>query len=508
MTRRRPDARTPEPEPTTSQKSGLDLALLGLCLGIVALRCTVTESPMSRLSTLSTNLHDLAYSLTLSMGLLTMAGIWGIRLVRGKSRTVKTYLEGGVSLFVLAGLISAWFAPDTRSAISDLVVQVAPMAMAWLLIQWLNTPARIRLTLAVIAVVGVLNAYESYTQFTSANQDTIEQYELNPSRFLDSLGVTPDTFEHFLLEHRLYSKGIRSFFTTRNSNGSFLLMAVLAALALAVEGVVQCRNRHNTLAYPVAALLVALINVNALFLTKSKGAIGGLVIACLGLALILTLGRFIRAHARVVVTICILGTLLVAGSFITYGLTHDTLPGGNSLLVRWQYWQATAQMIAQHPWVGVGPGNFSQAYHQFKAAASPESVADPHNWILSLWSQYGPLGLMGFVLAITAPLVMVTRWTQRVPRPERCDTDAFNRKLYWGMTFAVCTLLLLVKPMLGLIIQDPVPLILLTCLVHTLMLCLGMLVLLHSSAGQYTDSHHCTLHWTVPVLGCGVLGVL
>ncbi len=508
MMRRKATPRTLHPEPVAARNSVLELILLGLCLGIVALRCTVTESPISRLSTLSTNVHDLAYSLTLSMLLLTAAGIWGIRLVWGKAWTVKTYLRGGVSLFVLGGLISAWFASDTRSAISDLLVHVAPMAMAWLLIQCLNTPAKIRLTLAVIAAVGLLNAYESYCQFTATNQDTIEQYEQNPTQFLDSLGVTPDTFEHFLLEHRLYSKGVRSFFTTRNSNGSFLLMAVLAALALTVEGVVQYRNKHNTLAYPIAALLAALINVNALILTKSKGAIGGLAMACLGLTLILVFGGFIKAHAKVIVTVCILGVMGIAGVLVCYGRTHDTLPGGNSLLVRWQYWQATARMITHHPWVGVGPGNFSQAYHQFKPAASPESVADPHNWILSLWSQYGPLGLMGFCLALTAPLTVVARWTQRAQSPERHDTDAFNKKLYWGMTCVVCALLILVKPMLGAIIQDPVPLILLTCLVHALMLCAGMLILTNSSAGQGTDADHCTLHWAAPVLGCGVCGVL
>lgn len=508
MTRRSRTAKPLKPEQTASHQSVLDLVLLGLCLGIVALRCTVTESPLSRLSTLSTNLHDLGYSLSLSMLLLTVAGIWGIRVLHGKARTCKTYLEAGISLFVLGGLISTCFASDRRAAVSDLLVQVAPMVMAWLLIQWLNTPAKIRLTLAVMAVLGLLSAYESYSQFTATNQDTIEQYEQNPAQFLESFGLTEGTLEHFLFKHRLYSKGVRSFFTTRNSNGSFLLMAVLAALTLFAEGVVQYKRKHNTLAYPVAALLVTLVNLNALILTKSKGALGGLAIACLGLVLILAFGRTLRAHARVIVTVCILGVIAVTGSFIYYGHTHDTLPGGNSLLVRWQYWQGTVRMIAQHPWVGVGPGNFSHAYHQFKPAASPESVADPHNWILSLLSQYGPLGLMGFVLALTWPLTAVTRWTERAVSPGQHDTDASNKRLYWAMTFAICTLLLLVKPMLGMIIQDPLPLILLTCLVQILMLCTAMLVLLNTSTGHETDSTHCALHWAVPVLICGVLGVL
>jgi O-antigen ligase len=506
-----PRSATSKPLKTGQAKSHetvLSTILLGLCLGILALRCTVTESPASRLSTLATNLHDLAYSLTLSMLLLFAAGLWAIRVLHGKARTCKTTLEWGISLFVTGGLLSTCFASDKRAAVSDMLVQVAPMAMAWLLIQLLNTPAKIRLTLALIAVLGLLSAFESYSQFSTVNQETIEAYEQNPAQFLEPLGLTQGTFEHFLFEHRLYSQGVRSFFTTRNSNGSFLLMAVLAALALAVEGAVQYREKHNTLAYPVAALLVALINLNALLLTKSKGALGGLALACLGIALVFLVGPFLKRHARAVFLICILGVILATGSLIQYGRTHDTLPGGNSLLVRWQYWQATVHMIAQHPWLGVGPGNFAHRYYQYKAAASPESVADPHNIILSLMSQYGPLGLMGFILTVAWPLVTVIQWHKRAASPEMNITDALNKRLYWGMTFVVCTLLLLVKPMMGMIIQDTLPVILLTCLVHTLMLCMGMLVLLSTSTGKDTESSHCTLHWAVPVLVCCILGIL
>jgi len=509
MTRRSPTHKATAPSNVGPRESILGFALLGLCLGLVALRCTVTESPTSRFSTLATNLHDLAYSLTLSMLLLSAAAIWAIRALQGKVRTCKTYLEVGISLFILGGLLSAWFASDRRAALSDLLVQVAPMAMAWLLIQLLNTPAKIRLTLALIAVLGLLSAFESYSQFAFTNQDTIDQYEQNPTKFLDSLGVSPDdALNHFLFEHRLYSKGVRGFFTTRNSNGSFLLMAVLAGLALMAEGVVQYKRKHNTLAYPVAALLVTLINLNFMVITGSKGALGGLVLACMGLALAYTLGPWLRKHIKAVVTVCFLGMILGASSLIFYGSTHDTLPGGNSLLVRWQYWQATTHMIADHPWVGVGPGNFSHAYHQFKPAGSPESVADPHSWILSLLSQYGPLGLAGFILTLVWPLAVVIRWQQRSGSPASNLTEAMSKKLFWAYTFVVCTLLLLIKPMIGIIIQDTLPVIVLTCLVHTLLLCTGMLVLLSTSTGQDTESTRCVLHWGLPVLVCAIFGVV
>ena len=57
--------------------------------------------------------------------------------------------------------------------------------------------------------------------------------------------------------------------------------------------------------------------------------------------------------------------------------------------------------------------------------------------------------MTGFILTLTWPLVVVIRWDRRASNPEPNGTDAFRKKLYWGTTFAVCTLLLLVKPMMG-----------------------------------------------------------
>jgi len=61
-------------------------------------------------------------------------------------------------------------------------------------------------------------------------------------------------------------------------------------------------------------------------------------------------------------------------------------------------------MIEDHPLTGVGPGNFSDYYPHYKPPAALESVADPHNWPLSLLTQYGPLGLIGFLATLWGPL--------------------------------------------------------------------------------------------------------
>lgn len=101
---------------------------------------------------------------------------------------------------------------------------------------------------------------------------------------------------------------------------------------------------------------------------------------------------------------CLLFAVVAVGLVVSYGLRHDRLPGGSSMLVRWQYWRAAAQMYFDYPLAGVGPGNFAHFYTHYKPAGALEAVADPHNFALSILTQYGPLGLAGFVAMIGLPL--------------------------------------------------------------------------------------------------------
>ena len=56
---------------------------------------------------------------------------------------------------------------------------------------------------------------------------------------------------------------------------------------------------------------------------------------------------------------------------------------------RLQYWQSSLQMIADHPLVGCGPGNFQNVYTQYKLPEASEEVADPHNFLLEIWATAG-----------------------------------------------------------------------------------------------------------------------
>lgn len=404
-------ARTSTKAPPTEKRPSAiaALVLLGLCLSLLALRVTYTEAPTTQTVTLPESMGDAIYSLTVS-GLLIFGLVFWLlwQVWSGRPIYRVTGVEIGLAIFLAAGVISTFGASDKRMAINHMVMLAAPVCAAILLVQILDRASRVRAVLLVVGALGVVTAYQCTEQFLVSNEITVEQYEKDPETLLRPLGIEPGTFQQFLFEHRLYSRGIRGFFTTSNSAASFLLLASFAALALLLqqawtraESSPPSRQRY----YP---LIAATLVLAGLLLTKSKGGVLAFCVAAGLFAIFLLLRRRLAAHRRLAwvvgVSLVLATSLAVGAAAVSYGRRHDRLPGGNSMLVRWQYWRASVQMYGDHALAGVGPGNFAQNYTRYKPASAPESVSDPHCFPLSVLTQYGPLGLLGFLAMFLIPI--------------------------------------------------------------------------------------------------------
>lgn len=431
-------------------KRSCGLLLLPLC--VLAIRVTYTEAPTVQTMTLAVSLADAIYGLTLS-GLLIFAFVgWALfRFLKGRPAYRVTGMEIGLGLFVIAAIVSSIAASDKRAAITHASILLAPVFAAILLGQILDSPAKVRLVLIVIVALGIVSTYQCAEQFFISNAITIEQYEEDPNLLLGPLGIEPGTFQHFLFEHRLYSRGIRGFFTTSNSAASFAICAAFAGIALLVGRLDEGKGRPERFRYAGLTLAALVLIVAGLLLTQSKGGIAAFVAGLAMFGLLMILDRRLQTHRmRIRTALVLLLILCVAGAgfvAVQYGLTHGRLPGGNSMLVRWQYWTASARMYADHPLAGVGPGNFSEYYSHYKPAAALESVSDPHNWPLSLILQYGPLGLIAFLAAIGLPL-----WRSILPAPCPAENQANPRPMARTTTVAVLlalgSCLLFVRPLL------------------------------------------------------------
>lgn len=60
-----------------------------------------------------------------------------------------------------------------------------------------------------------------------------------------------------------------------------------------------------------------------------------------------------------------------------------------SLGYRLDYWDAASRMIADHPFFGVGPGNFQTIYPHYILPTAGETIADPHHFVFELASVFG-----------------------------------------------------------------------------------------------------------------------
>lgn len=430
-----------------------EAVLLALCLCILALRVTYTESPTAQIITTPGSLSDTVYSLTLSGLLLFAFVLWILWCIFRDRFTYRiTGMEAGLVLFMAAAVISTLGASDQRAAITHSVMLLGPLFGALLLGQILDSPARVRVVLAVVAGLGVVCAYQSAEQRFISNAIMIEQYEKQPQTLLGPLGIEPGTFPHFLFEHRLYSRGVRGSFTTSNSAASFAILASFAALGLLArrvrDGSEPNPRRHDELLLAGGAAIV----VAGLLLTQSKGGILALLAGLVLLALLIGVNRWRGRRKRLVLTaffsLVLLAGVAVGSAGVRYGLKHDRLPGGNSMLVRWQYWTASARMYADHPLTGVGPGNFSDYYPHYKPPAALESVSDPHCLPLSLITQYGPLGLLGFLAMVGVPLWRSVASSSRTILTDDTRGPPPFKALALAMLSVVGACLLLVRPFL------------------------------------------------------------
>ena len=229
--------------------------------------------------------------------------------------------------------------------------------------------------------------------------------------------------------------------------GRFALANTLAGL-LAVGVVVLCgglvdcfesrRSRWRLAALGICLLLVGF----CLVLTKSRTA--WLASLC-GLVTWLCL-----AYGRRVLSRQMLGRLLAAAGLVGVLAMVGILSGAldrfviseafKSLRYRLEYWRGTWGVIAEHPWLGVGPGNFRQHYLKYKLPESSEEILDPHNLFLDAWANGGVIGLGGLV-AVVAFFVMVMRRAAvkdaasiasfGATSAERHDAFVSGRRLIW-----------------------------------------------------------------------------
>lgn len=425
--------------------------LLALTLSMMSLRLSFVEQPHSTMQNPALWTTPRGMSLLLSGGLfvIVMVGLL-VQWYQGRLRLSGRLLPLAVGLFLTGGVVACFAASDKRAAITELFTLSVPMLMAIAAVGWLDSQRRLDVAVWVILAMGCAAVYVSVDQYTAGNTQVEQDYAADPQRHLAILGIEPNSMAHFHYEHRLHSKDVRGFLLTSNSTGTFLLAGLFISLGMIVDTV---RNRQDDAGFAarlVVQVLILTALAGGLLIGKSRGAIGAAMLAAILFIVLLLCRRWVWTYRRPLLAAGLLAFALVWIMVIVYGIRHGRLPGPNALYVRWQYWVGAAAMLRDHILTGIGGGNFAMYYPHYKIPAAPETVKDPHQVILSLACQFGPLGLTAFLLAVSAAVrrgcryVLDSREQSIGVVPGRSD-----RWIPFGVLAGVMILLLMLRPVVS-----------------------------------------------------------
>ncbi|MBX9789566.1 MAG: O-antigen ligase family protein [Pirellulales bacterium] len=385
--------------------------------------------------------------------LLTLLG-WATAAWHDRQVFVRTgWIDAGMLLLVAWSVIAAGHAAvvdASRPAINMLWSWLAVGAAFWLWRQLVADDREARTVVAVMLAIAVgISGYALYQYFVSLPADRA-MYLDDPDAALaaEGLDFPPGSTERELFEQRLFSTEPPGTFALANSLAGWLVPWLLVAPAIGWLSWREFYRGNATILVRVlaGAAAIALVGGFALVLTKSRSAMAGVVVGG-GLVLVALARRGTinpKRAAAIAATISAAIALMVAVGVLVGGLDREVLSEApKSLGFRWQYWQATIQMVREHPWLGCGPGNFGDHYTRFKLPTASEEINDPHNLILEVAATAGLPGALALIVVLVGATWLCFRRTsigfETSMEPTSCATASSSSS-------AVSNLALLSKP--------------------------------------------------------------
>lgn len=197
-----------------------------------------------------------------------------------------------------------------------------------------------------------------------------------------------------------------------------LALGLAIAAALPVAGRVRARAWWLVWAGGCGALMLA-----ALIMSWSRGAWLGFAaaVAVLVIAVVVRRGRV--AVLLVLAGLVVAYTLLAAGlpllppaiverfgdltSYVAFQDVRgaEVTDANFALLERMAHWQSALAMLTDHPWLGVGIGNYEPAYAAYALPQWSVALGHAHNYYLNIAAEAGVFGLAAYLLLWGAALM-------------------------------------------------------------------------------------------------------
>ena len=231
----------------------------------------------------------------------------------------------------------------------------------WVVFRRFTTNAGVAFAMTGLLIsLGVLLAVHTLHQFYVSLPQTMREYLANPDEQLARAGINapPGSAARMIFENRLRDGGPTATFALANSLAGPLAMMAAACFAFLIE----IRGRHRDIP-GFTAIVVAALAVTAIALTVSGSRSGVLSVIIAMVAMVaFSFDRMRMAITKRVVVIALLSISLITLLAVMIPSRDAWTKAPATIQLRLQYWRSTLAMVWDHPWFGIGPGNFQLAY--------------------------------------------------------------------------------------------------------------------------------------------------
>jgi len=295
-------------------------------------------------------------------------GLWRAGKVGFRPIPAKIYLPLG--LFIIALAVSVMIAPDKRMAWGEFKgFFLDPLLVFWLVFQFLKREDLPKVIWA-LAFSGLFVSSHTIIQKILGN-------------------VTPDGRVIGLFGY--------------SPNYTALYLAPIIVLLTTYNLQLTTKKKIWKVIVSGGLLVVSLL---AIYFSGSRG---GLLAVAAGLAIffITYFWSWIRGRLSAKIMIAILCLMALYTTWVFFRPDFSASLGSGRVVtsnnLRWQIWETTLELGAKQPILGVGLGNFQNAFGEltqnrgnFPEYITPMALT-PHNLFLGLWLSTGILGLFSFI---------------------------------------------------------------------------------------------------------------
>jgi putative inorganic carbon (HCO3(-)) transporter len=191
---------------------------------------------------------------------------------------------------------------------------------------------------------------------------------------------------------------------SRSSPGAPLItLAVSLSLGLMLAALFASQSRGAWIGFAAALVAVSLVRV--------RGGRTTLVFALL-VAFLATAGA-LGAFQAVVPTITQRFGDSLAGLSVPDIATAEVTDANFASIERLAHWQAAIHMWRDHPWLGVGFGNYTAAYPAYAIGRWLDPLGHAHNSYLNVGAETGLVGLLAYTLFWLSAFIMSWRAVRR-----------------------------------------------------------------------------------------------